>query len=101
MKVNPAMEENFIPMEAEDFLECQGQRKKRDRYWSMLRRAKLDYLQLTDQESTEYDILDGAFYYYLQQNFGLQIELIDGNIAGEYNIVNEKKYLLFLLKYGQ
>jgi len=73
---------------------------ERLQYWLMLRRAKDEFIKLTDQASIEYTIDDGAFFYYLEQNYGVEVELIDGKIAGEYNIVNEKKYLLFLLKYG-
>jgi len=90
-----------IPMYAEDEKALQEFRKKRNRYWTMLRRAKLDFIKLTDQACIEYEIGDDAFFYYLQHNYGLRVELIDGNIAGEYVIVDEQKYLLFLLKYGQ
>lgn len=83
------------------FEDWERERKtKRYRYWSMLRSAKEEFLDLTGEESTEYDILDGAFYYYLERNYGLRVELIDGSIAGEYSIIDEKKYLLFLMKFG-
>jgi hypothetical protein len=90
-----------IPMFAEDEEALQEIRKKRNQYWSMLRRAKADFIKLTDQACIEYEMGDDAFYYYLRQNYGLQVELIDGKIAGDYVIVDEKKYLLFLLKFGQ
>lgn len=90
-----------IPMFVEDEKALQEHRKKRNQYWSMLRRAKLDFIKLTDQACIEYEIGEDAFYYYLRQNYGLQVELIDGQIAGDYIIVDEQKYLLFLLKYGQ
>lgn len=73
---------------------------KRNQYWLMLRRAKDDFIKLTDQASIEYEMGEGAFYYYLQQNYGLKVELIDGKIAGEYTVVDKKKYIMFLLKYG-
>mgnify|MGYP003351361080 CR=1 FL=1 len=101
MKVDPVIEETLIPMFAGDHEALQEQRKKRNQYWSMLRRARADFIKLTEQASVEYDLGEDAFYYYLKQNFGLQVELIDGNIAGEGRVVDEKKYLLFLLKYGQ
>jgi len=90
-----------IPMFAEDAEALQAKMLKRMEYWKMLRRAKNDFIALTDQACIEYEIGDDAFYYYLRQNYGLQVELIDGKIAGHYNIVDEKKYLLFLLKFGQ
>jgi hypothetical protein len=84
------------------FEDWERERKsKQYRYWTMLRNAKNEFLDLTGQESAEYDILDGAFYYYLERNYGLRVELIDCQIAGEYSIVDEKKYLLFLLKFDQ
>lgn len=101
MKVSPSIEDAFIPIEINDIEALQEQRKKRNQYWSMLRRAKLDFINLTDQACIEYEIGDEAFFYYLRQNYGLHVELIDGKIAGEYAIVDEKKYLLFLLKFGQ
>lgn len=101
MKVSPAIEDAFIPMEIDGAEALQEQRKKRNQYWSMLRRAKVDFIKLTDQAGEYYPDEEGAFYYYLRQNYGLQVELIDGQIAGDYSIVDEKKYLLFLLKFGQ
>ncbi len=101
MKIPESLEDAFIPMEAKDLEALQQQRKKRDQYWSMLRRAKTDFIKLTDQACLEYEIGEDAFYYYLRQNYGLQVELIDGKIAGDYVIVDEQKYLLFLLKFGQ
>jgi len=100
MKVPREIEDAFIPMEPDDFIILQSQRKSRDNYWKMLKRAKSDFIELTEQASLEYEIGDDAFYYYLRQNYGLQVELIDNKIAGEYAIVDEKKYLLFLMKFG-
>jgi hypothetical protein len=101
MKVSPLIENSFIPMEAGEEKTLWEYRKKRNQYWNMIRSAKRDFIVLTDQAALEYELGDEAFYYYLRQNYGLQVELIDGKIAGDYNIVDEKKYLLFLLKYGQ
>ena len=85
----------------ESFRQWEAERKQeRNRYWVMLRKAKNDWLKLTEQAALEYDLDDGAFYYYLQQNYGLRIELIDGKIGPEYAVVDEQKYLLFILKYG-
>lgn len=100
MKVPNSIEDAFIPMEASDIETIQEQRKKRDQYWAMLYSARQDFLILTDQ-AWEYDIDPGAFFYFLKQNYGLQVATIDGQITGEYAIVDEKKYLLFLLKYSQ
>lgn len=74
--------------------------ERRNNYWKMIRQAKSDWLKLTDQAALEYELGEGAFYYYLQQNYGLKMELIDGKIGGQYEVVDEKKYTMFLLKYG-
>jgi hypothetical protein len=99
MKV-PVSDGFYYDIEAEDFLSLQEQRRKRDQYWKMLYNARQEFLKLTEQVSAEYDIDPGAFYYYLTQNYGLQVETIDGKITGNYAVINEKKYLLFLIKFG-
>ena len=85
----------------ESFRKWDQERKlNRNRYWGMLRKAKDDFIKLTEQASIEHEMGEGAFYYYLQQNYGLKVELIDGKIGGEHAVVDEQKYLLFILKYG-
>ena len=100
MKVPLSVENSFIPMEAEDIPSLQEQRRKRDQYWKMLYNARQEYLKLTDQEAAEFNINTSAFFYYLKQHYGLQVETVDGKITGEYTVIDEKKYLLFLMKFG-
>ena len=87
------MEQNYHTWEQE-------RRDKRDKYWSMIKAARADYMNLMNEAQAEYDTDAGAFYYYLQQNYGLKMELIDGKITSNYTIVDEKKYSMFLLKYA-
>jgi hypothetical protein len=101
MKVPNSIEDVFIPMESADIETIQEQRKKRDRYWAMLYSARQDFLALTAQASIEYDIDPGAFFYFLKHNYGLQVDTVGGQITGDYLVIDEKKYLLFLLKYSQ
>lgn len=70
----------------------------RDQYWKMLKNAYTDYLTLVN--GTEYNEGINGFYYYMQQNYGIQVELIDGKFGSAYNIINDKKYFLFQLKYA-
>ena len=100
MKMPFSMEDSFIPMEADDFIILQAQRNKRDNYWAMLYKARQEFMHLTNQAELEYDTPPGAFFYYLKQNYGLQVETIDGKITGEYAVVNEKKFLVFIMKFG-
>jgi hypothetical protein len=76
-------------------------KSKRYRYWSMLRSAKAEFIKATDQESIGYVTDPGAFYHYLKQIYGLQVETIDGKVTDDYAVVDEKKYLLFLIKFSQ
>jgi hypothetical protein len=71
-------------------------RKKRDQYWRMLRSARHDFVGTGNSNTDPY-----AFSHYLQQNYGLRPELdAYSNYSNEYTVIDEKKYLLFLLKYG-
>lgn len=74
--------------------------ERRNNYWSMLRRAKSDWLALTDQVALEKETNDAAFYYHMQRKYGIKIELIDGKIAGEYSVIDDKKHTMFLLQYS-
>lgn len=82
-----------------DILEIEKSKTEdRNQYWKMLKRAYNDYLSLVD--GTEYNEGINGFYYFMQQNYGLQPELIDGKFGSSYNIVNEQKYFLFRIKYS-
>ena len=98
MKVPNSVEDVFIPMDIHEIDAVQKQRKKRDQYWRMLYHARQEFLVLTFQTWDDDPV---SFFHYLKQNYGLQVETIDSQITGDYAIVDEKKYLLFLLKYGQ
>lgn len=83
------------------FEDWERERKtQRYQYWRMLRSARTEFLEVTGS-GIEYETwFDGAFRHYLSQKYGLQIGLIDGKITAEYNILDEKKYLLFLMKFS-
>ena len=75
-------------------------KSKRYRYWSMLRSARTEYFSLVGQAAEYEGWSEGGFNYYLKQQYGLQVTMIDGKIAGEYAVIDEKKYLFFLIKFG-
>jgi hypothetical protein len=35
----------------------------------------------------------------MEEHYGIKLNLVDGNITDGYRIVDEKKYLVFLLKF--
>lgn len=83
------------------FQEWELERKKKtQKYWAMLRRAKDDYLKITEQFDIDYDMDPGAFYYYLQRQYGFKVEIVDGRIGQEYHVIDEGKFMLFIMKYA-
>jgi hypothetical protein len=68
-------------------------RKNRWNYWEALKKIRKEYMQ----QNTEFDAYD--FEDYLVGQYGLKMNIVNGNITDGYEIVDEKKYLIFLLKF--
>jgi hypothetical protein len=49
------------------------------------------------EQNREFDAYD--FEDYLIGQYGLKMNIVNGNITDGYEIVDEKKYLIFLLKF--
>ena len=45
----------------------------------------------------EFDAYD--FESYIQNKYGIKMNMLDGNITDGYEIVDEHKYLIFLLRF--
>ena len=72
--------------------------RKRRSYWAKLKLARADYFN--DTVENEHPRPEG-FYYYLQLKWGIKVMLDkDNNITEEVEIIDEGKYLMFLMKYG-
>jgi len=72
-------------------------RKKRWDYWAALKQIRQEYmadLKALDGQFDAYDFED-----YIEANYGIKMNIVDGNITDGYKIMDEKKYLIFLLKY--
>ena len=69
------------------------QRKNRWNYWEALKQVRKEYM-LQNKEFDAYDFED-----YLVGQYGLKMNIVGGNITDGYEIVDEKKYLIFLLKF--
>ena len=72
-------------------------RKNRWNYWEALKKVRKDYMNDVSQLAGQFDAYD--FEDYLVANYGLKMNIVNGNITDGYEIVDEKKYLIFLLKY--
>ena len=69
------------------------QRKNRWNYWEALKKVRKEYMG----QNKEFDAYD--FEDYLVGQYGLKMNIVNGNITDGYEIVDEKKYLIFLLKF--
>lgn len=72
-------------------------RKKRWDYWAALKQIRKEYLEDVAQLDGQFDAYD--FEDYIEANHGIKMNIVDGNITDGYRIMDEKKYLIFLLKY--
>ncbi len=72
-------------------------RKKRWDYWAALKQIRKEYLEDVAQLDGQFDAYD--FEDYIEANYGIKMNIVDGNITDGYRIMDEKKYLIFLLKY--
>ena len=72
-------------------------RKNRWNYWEALKKVRREYMLDIEQLGGQFDAFD--FEDYLIENYGLKMNIVNGNITDDYEIVDEKKYLIFILKY--
>ena len=70
-------------------------RKNRWNYWAALKLVRREYQE--QNKYTEFDAYD--FEDYLEGKYGVRMNIVNGNITDGYQIVDEKKYLIFLLKF--
>jgi len=68
-------------------------RKNRWNYWEALKKVRKEYMG----QNSEFDAYD--FEDYLTGQYGIKMNIVNGNITDGYEIVDEKKYLIFLLKF--
>jgi hypothetical protein len=69
------------------------QRRNRWNYWEALKKVRKEYME----QNREFDAYD--FEDYLIGQYGVRMNIVNGNITDGYEIVDEKKYLIFLLKF--
>ena len=69
------------------------QRKNRWNYWEALKKVRREYMA----QNKDFDAYD--FEDYLIGQYGLKMNIVNGNITDGYEIIDEKKYLIFLLKF--
>jgi len=70
-------------------------RKKRWDYWAALKLVSKEYMQ--DAKNGQFDAYD--FEDYIEKKYGIKMQIVNGNITDGYKVMDEKKYLIFLLKF--
>jgi hypothetical protein len=69
------------------------QRINRWKYWTALKVVRNEYME-SKKEFDAYEFED-----YLEKHYGIRMNLVNGNITDGYQVVDEKKFLVFLLKF--
>jgi hypothetical protein len=89
-----------IPKSFQDYDENDPEiefRKKRWNYWESLKKIRKEYMQ-NNYLDGQFDAYD--FEEYVKENYGFKMNTLDGNITDKFEIVDEKKYIFFILKFG-
>jgi hypothetical protein len=71
-----------------------NRRVNRWKFWVNLKMIRLEYIQKHGQFDIE------KFDQFIQETYGLRLLTVDGNITDGFDIVDEKLYTVYLLKYG-
>ena len=72
-------------------------RKKRWDYWEALKKVRKEYMEDVAGLNGQFDAFD--FEDYIEENYGIKMNIVNGNITDGYQVMDEKKYIIFLLKY--
>lgn len=72
---------------------------RRNEYWRRLRAAWEDYQANELGPYGEPNL--NSFRYFMERRYGLRVNMVGGNIDNSYQIIDDKKHTLFVLKYGQ
>ena len=69
------------------------QRINRWKYWTALKAVRNEYME----SKKDFDAYE--FEEYLEKYYGIRMNLVSGNITDGYQVIDEKKFLIFLLKF--
>lgn len=84
----------------EDRIVMNKAREHRNEWWRLLRILKDEYSQAVNDVAGQFDV--DTFDVFIERNFGVKINYDQqGNITGDYDIVDKNKHLLLLMKHGK
>ena len=62
-------------------------------HWNAIKQARQDWLEIKDQVDLP------AFPGWLQDKYGIKLIELDSGLSTSFDVVDESKYIMFLLKY--
>lgn len=68
------------------------------RKWLKIIEAKKEYDALAEAVPVGQGFL--TFYDYVKEYYGIKLHEVEANLSPEYEVIDEKKYTVFLLKFG-
>lgn len=71
------------------------QRRNRWEYWAALKKIRTEFM--ISAKNGQFDAY--AFEDYVEEQYGIKMNLLDGNFTDGYQIMDEQKYIVFLLKF--
>lgn len=89
-----------IPKSFQDYVDDDpdiDRRKQRWDYWAGLKKARVEYMETLKVLDGQFDAYE--FEEYLEQNYGIKMNIVNGNITDGFEVVDEKKYIVFVLKF--
>jgi hypothetical protein len=69
-------------------------RKNRYVFWNILKKLRIEFME----EHAEFHTED--FIEWINEKFGIKVEMNPTGITDTYSITDEKKYTFFIIKYG-
>lgn len=73
-------------------------RRRRFDYWKTLKNLRTEYLENHRiEDATE----PRLFLAWVEEKYGLRPKMFENHITDDYDIVDEKKYMIYVLKYGK
>ena len=85
-----------VPLDFQDYDDDDEhipQRNNRWDYWNALKIVRKEYMEIK-KEFDAYEFED-----YLESKYGIKMNIVNGNITDGFKIMDEKKYIVFVLKF--
>jgi hypothetical protein len=93
IKKMQSLVDSVIQADQEAIEAFHSDRKRRNGFWETLKILRVEY----QTEHTDFDAY--AFEEWMADKYGIQLNFVDGYLGGDYQVVDEKKYLVYVLKF--